>query len=195
MQVAATVAEGLVLLRIIRKVSYYLQRLAIAGWSIVWTSLNDVNLFTSNCCISTLLKWFSVEFESLNKFEAHQPARICNHFAYIFCLISSTEYLHDSAVARYNTVLYYIFFPRGTNVTWQREEMNKKTDLVIRRWRYEQCDQIGLLFLKVLETYSLTKLAQILGNLLCFFKNHSFYVKIALAPFWATLVKIGLLLF
>ena len=46
----------------------------------------------------------------------------------------------------------------------------------------------------VLETQSLTKLAQILGNYLFNFKNLSFYIKTVLPPFWATLVKIGLLL-
>ena len=50
-------------------------------------------------------------------------------------------------------------------------------------------------FWKVLETFSLTKLAQILGNFLCYLKKLSFYVITDLAPFWATLVKIGLLLF
>ena len=45
-----------------------------------------------------------------------------------------------------------------------------------------------------LETNSLTKLAQILSNFLFYFKNISFYVKIALTPFGTTLVKIKLLL-
>ena len=46
---------------------------------------------------------------------------------------------------------------------------------------------------KVFDTYSLTKLAQILNNLLCNFKNLSFYVKTTLATFLASLIKIGLL--
>ena len=49
-------------------------------------------------------------------------------------------------------------------------------------------------FWKVLETYSLTKVTHILGNFLCYFKNISLCVKTALGHFWATLVKIGLLL-
>ena len=47
-------------------------------------------------------------------------------------------------------------------------------------------------FLKVLETYFLTKLAQILGKFLWYFKNHHFFVKNCFCSF---LVKIGLLLF
>ena len=45
-----------------------------------------------------------------------------------------------------------------------------------------------------METDSLTKLAEILGNFLCYFKNLSFSVKTATATFWANLVKIGLLI-
>ena len=49
-------------------------------------------------------------------------------------------------------------------------------------------------FWKVSGTYSLTKLALILIKLLCDFKILGYYVKTALATFWGTLVKIGLLL-
>ena len=49
-------------------------------------------------------------------------------------------------------------------------------------------------FWKVLETCSLPKLTQILGNFLCNFTKHSLYIKTVLAPLWATLDKIGLLL-
>ena len=49
-------------------------------------------------------------------------------------------------------------------------------------------------FWKVLETFSLTKLTQILGNFLYYFTNLSLCVKTSSAPFWATLYEIGLLL-
>ena len=43
-----------------------------------------------------------------------------------------------------------------------------------------------------METYlPIAKIAQILGNFLCFFKNLYFNIKTAFAAFWATLVKIG----
>ena len=42
-------------------------------------------------------------------------------------------------------------------------------------------------FWKVLQTNSLIKLAETFGNLLCYLRTLSFYVKTVLAPFWATL--------